>query len=968
MFLPKHVVPRRYEIELFDIDMVSTFTCESQPLHTHLTTRHIPLTPPLFPPDPVAVRGRQTIRVDIPAPTRTIVLHSHQLSVSDVSVTHPSLPKPLEATGIAFDLVLQTVTLTFPSDLPATADAAAAALSMSFRGTLNDELAGFYRSKYTVKNGSGTETRYMAVTQFEATDARRCFPCVDEPAAKAVFRLTVEAPADRTVVTNMHAVRVDTVADGKRRRHTFADTPVMSTYLVGVFVGEFDSVSTISPRLRIPITIYGPLGKADQLLFALRTNAAAIDLLQSFFNVPYLGSKLDWVGIPDFAAGAMENVGAVSAREAALLIDEKESSLATRQRVAQITAHELAHQWFGNHTTMQWWTGLWLNEGFAKWMEYCVTSVLFPEWNVWSTFTAQVQAHAFSLDSLASTHPIEVEVRTPDEINSIFDTVSYMKGASVIRMLFAWIGQETGFRGLSAYLTKHAFANTVTTDLWEALSAASGQDVATVMRKWTGVSGFPYVHVAPNGSGGFTLSSRRFIASWARSPAAWPTDADFPAGAGVEASSSAAAAASSAPASSASSLDTNDDWCIPLSVATATSPSVSLGILALDGCPDASARAARLAASGATLASAVASSPWFKLNGGHTAFHRTVYDPALVRALAPAVATPPTRAQAPALSTPDRIGLVGDVASSVGVGMLPASVLVDLLPALTHEAEYSVWVAVLDAVGDLRASTSALGPDALAAFDAFTRALLAPVVAFVGWDPVQGEHPNTPLLRALVIRLGAIAGMDEVVREALARFDAHAAGKGGLSADMKQVVFNTAASHGGAARWEVLLRLFRAATMSEEQRRLMTALGRAADPALLSRALAMVLTDEIRSQDAMMVFGAVASNPGEAGTALAWRFLVSNWDAINRRLGSGNFVWSGLIGAATGHFATRAAADDIEAWFRDHPAGSAERTVKQSLEAIRTRAWKVHLLTREADWAGCLARAAAAAAAAATVQ
>ena len=271
---------------------------------------------------------------------RTLELHSRALALFDVTFAPRDEP-PLSCEGIAYDLLRHTVTLRFSGALRS------GELSLRFSGALNDELAGFYRSRYTLRG----ETRYMAVTQFEATDARRCFPCIDEPAAKATFALTVRAPADRTVVSNMHALRVETSADGRARTHTFAETPRMSSYLVACCVGEWDTVEGLSPRLRVPTRVFCPPGRSAQGAFALSVALPAIDYLEALFGVPYMGSKSDLLAIPDFAAGAMENVGCVTYREAALLIDEQESSFAMRQRVAQVVCHELSHQWFGNLVT-----------------------------------------------------------------------------------------------------------------------------------------------------------------------------------------------------------------------------------------------------------------------------------------------------------------------------------------------------------------------------------------------------------------------------------------------------------------------------------------------------------------------------------------------------------------------------------------------------------------------------------------
>lgn len=543
----------------------------------------------------------------------------------------------------------------------------------------------------------------------------------------------------------------------------------------------------------------------------------------------------------------------------------------------------------------------------------------------------------------------------------LLPTIRVLQGASIIRMLFNWIGPETAFKGLNSYLSAHTFKNAVTEELWDALSQVSGQPVAAVMRKWTGTSGYPYLHIQRNGStGGITLASKRFTFAWARNPTAWPTGSDFPSGASVKAAADAAQKYAPVVGKCADAINSNDDWCIPVSLvvdgsAAGGSEVKKLGVLLLDpAAADPSlSRDAKLQAMAKSISDAVAGASWFKMNAGHGNFVRTVYDASILANLQSAVSTPSDRSRAPSLSTTDRIGLIGDVAACVSVGFTPASDFLRFVKAFQYETDYSVWVSILDAVSDLRSSASGLAKAdngaAVGAIDAFTRTLLKDIVAYVGWEAKSGEHPNTALLRALVLRIAAVSNMESVVAEALSRFDAYAAGKGSIPADLKQLVYNTASSHGGQARWDALFKLFKSATMSEEQRRLMTALGRASDAALLSNTLRLILSDDVRSQDSAFVMMAVASNPGDAGRTLAWDFVKTNWDAIHKRVGGGNFIWASLMGAATHHFDSKDAADDIASWFGQpgHAAGSADRTIKQSLEAIRTRAWKVHLLSRD---------------------
>lgn len=785
---------------------------------------------------------------------------------------------------------------------------------------------------------------------------------------KAIFSLTVTAPSDRTVLSNMHALRVATSACGKKKTYSFADSPVMSTYLVAVVVGDFDCVSGVHADSGVLTSVYTPVGCAAQGEFALKVGIDALQLLTQLFGVPYFGGrKVDHVAIADFSAGAMENTGCITYREAALLIDPAASSLAMKQRVAQVVAHELSHQWFGNLTTMKWWDNLWLNEGFAKHCEYAVTSVLFPEWDTWSIFTSSIQSSAFSLDSMASTHPIEVAVSSPEQINEIFDTISYQKGASVIRMMFTWLGYEAGWKGLNLYLTRHSLTNTVTDQLWAALAASTRKPVSAVMRKWTACSGYPYLHISRGADGKLKVASKRHIAAWARSPAAWPqVDTDWVSGPSMQAAEEAARRLAGTPKDEADAhTNYNDDWCLPISVVCGGTGGSGLavkdvGVLALD--PQAWAdpsmagqpkdRQQQLDAMASSLTAATTGCTFMKVNAGHGSFYRTLYSPAVLAPLRAACETHADRKGEPALKTTDRLGLVGDVASGVSLGILPAGSLLSFLLAFAQEKDYNVWVAVLDALADVRSAVGSLQDEgqrtaATAALDAYTQQLLCPIVSSVGWEASPGEHANTPLLRAMVLRQAAMAGEQAVVDKCLALFDAYAAGKGSISADLKQLVYNTAVASGGEGRWSAVYTLFKAATSSEEQRRLMTALGRASDSALLSKTLGMLLGDEVRSQDSFILIGAVGSNPGDTGRRLAWNFLKTNWDALHKRLGGGFMLWGHVVGAAIRGFDRRSDADDIEAWFRVHPAGPAERSVKQALEGVRTKAWRAHILATE---------------------
>lgn len=438
-------------------------------------------------PDLIACKfsGNVSIDVDVVSPTKHLVLNAADLTVDSGSVSFKlrSSSQELRAVGVGLIEEDEILVLEFAEDLPI----GIGALSLSFQGTLNDLMKGFYRSVYEI-NG---EKRNMAVTQFEPADARRCFPCWDEPAAKATFKITLDVPSDLVALSNMPVV--EEKKDGDLKTVYFEESPIMSTYLVAVVVGLFDYVESHTSD-GVKVRCYCQVGKANQGEFALDVAVKTLELYKKYFDVPYSLPKLDMVAIPDFAAGAMENYGLVTYRETALLYDEKHSAAANKQRVAIVVAHELAHQWFGNLVTMEWWTHLWLNEGFATWVSYLAVDALFPEWKIWTQFLDQT-TDGLRLDGLSESHPIEVEINHASEIDEIFDAISYRKGASVIRMLQSYLGADCFQRALASYVKRYACSNARTEDLWAVLEEESGEPVKELMTSWTKQQGYPVISV-----------------------------------------------------------------------------------------------------------------------------------------------------------------------------------------------------------------------------------------------------------------------------------------------------------------------------------------------------------------------------------------------------------------------------------------------------------------------------------------
>jgi puromycin-sensitive aminopeptidase len=443
--------------------------------------------------DGATFAGSAVIDVDIAESVSNFVLNAAELDVSSVTVQVGD--REFISDAPAMNDEFETATFHFHDALPL----GKATLSLTFNGILNDHLRGFYRSTYT--DSDGVEHR-IATTQFESTDARRAFPCWDEPAFKATYQVTLEIPEALAAFSNTKEISSKTLRPG-RREVCFAQTMIMSTYLVAFVVGPFEA----SPETIVagtPVRIVYPLGKGHLIAWAMELAVHALEYFSEYFAIAYPGDKLDLVAIPDFASGAMENLGCVTFRETELLIDVSTASHAEMENVALVVNHELAHMWFGDLVTMDWWEGIWLNEAFATFMEMLCSDHFRPAWKKWASFNP-TRDMAFSVDGQHSTRPIEYEVVSPNDCRGMFDILTYIKGSAILRMLEQYLGATTFRDGIRIYLERHAYANTVTADLWSALEVGSGQPVGEIMDTWILQGGYPLVSVK-----GSTLTQRPF--------------------------------------------------------------------------------------------------------------------------------------------------------------------------------------------------------------------------------------------------------------------------------------------------------------------------------------------------------------------------------------------------------------------------------------------------------------------------
>ncbi|MGI9602990.1 MAG: M1 family metallopeptidase [Acidimicrobiales bacterium] len=441
--------------------------------------------------------GTVVIDAEVLEPVDRIVLNAAELEIDWAVVT--AGPVSHRNPGIELDGELERMTLTLPQPL----ERGPLVIEIAFRGVLNDQLKGFYRSTYT--DDDGTE-HTIATTQFQSTDARRAFPCWDEPDLKATFSVSLVVDPDHLAVSNAAEVGRDQTPDGRVAVH-FADTMPMSTYLVAFVVGPLEATAPVDVD-GTPLRIIHRPGRGHLTAFAIEVGAAALRYYVDYYALPYPGDKLDMVAIPDFAFGAMENLGCVTYREVLLLIDPETAAQAELQRVADVVNHELAHMWFGDLVTMKWWNGIWLNEAFATFMETRATDAFRPEWDRWTDFGLS-RSMAFDVDSLSSTRPIEYPVESPADAEGMFDILTYEKGAAVVRMLEQHLGEDTFRDGVRHYLTEHQLGNTDTDDLWRSLEVTSGQPVASIMRDWIFQGGYPLLSYERT-EHGIVVSQSRF--------------------------------------------------------------------------------------------------------------------------------------------------------------------------------------------------------------------------------------------------------------------------------------------------------------------------------------------------------------------------------------------------------------------------------------------------------------------------
>jgi puromycin-sensitive aminopeptidase len=771
--LPRHTVPHRYDIELEPDLTAATF------------------------------RGTVDITVTTSGSPGEIVLNAIELEIDAVT---------LDGVEAAFRLDADTERLIVVAPDPV--GDGEHHLGIDFRGVLNDKLRGWYRSVYTDADGN---EHVIAATQMQATDCRRAFPCWDEPDFKAVFAVTLVVEPDLLAVSNGAEVERTERADGKVAVR-FADTMVMSSYLTAFVVGRLDATDWIDVD-GIPMRIVHVPGKDGLTGFGLDCAAFCLRWFQRYYDIPYPGDKVDLLALPDFAAGAMENLGCITFRENLLLVDPATATQNERQLVADVVAHELAHMWFGDLVTMGWWNGIWLNEAFATFMELAACDAYRPEWDRWTSFGLE-RSGAFETDALSATRPVEYPVLSPADCEGMFDVLTYQKGGALLRMLEQYLGEERFREGVSHYLRTHAYGNTDTSDLWDAIEHTSGEPVRRTMDSWIWQPGFPLVSVRRDGDE-LVLEQRRFT---------FDTSGEGTPDAAV--------------------------WAIPVRVRQGRGADAATTSVLLDG------DTARIPATGGAVV----------VNAGGHGFFRVAYADDLRAELSADVVGE--------MTTLERYNLVDDAWNAVVAGHMDAIEYVELVERFADEREYGVWQSI--AIG-LRAIGRLVGDEepARSGFRQRVAALVQPAADALG-EPVPGEPDLTARLRGLLLGMLAVLAGDEAARShARAVYDRWLADPASVDAELVAAATSVVAATGDADDYERMLERAMSGGTPQEQLRHLYALAEFDDAELVARTCELSLTDRVRTQNAPFLVRAAIGNRHHGRQV--WRWVREHWGELDER-------------------------------------------------------------------------------------
>lgn len=831
--------------------------------------------------------GTNRININITQATNKILMHSHRLNISSIVVENS------DGNVIPNDFKLLEEEERLEITLTSTPSTGNYDVTINFVGNLTG-IVGLYKSKYY----NGTHDRAIATSKFEPTYARQAFPCFDEPAMKAKFKISLEIPSDEMyhALSNMPENRTDTNENGTRTVH-FDESVRMSSYLACFIVSDFEFKNdTVQEGLEM--RVFATPAQVNKTLYALNTGVNITRFYIDYFAVDYPLPKLDMVAIPDFVSGAMEHWGLVTFRETALLYEEGISSTANKQRVAGVIAHELAHMWFGNLVTMAWWDELWLNEGFASYIEYKGCNSAEPTWGMLDQFLIEDLHSVLTLDATLASHPIVQKVETPDQITEVFDTITYNKGASVIRMMEDFVEPDKFQKSVTNYLNKHAYGNAVTDDLLTEIENLGLDDIKHIMGTWTKQKGFPVVNVTKVTETEYHLTQNRFFSN--------PDNAN-------EADSVS---------------EYNYRWHIPITYQTDKNSNSTLEWfknedtelkITLDFAPK-----------------------WIKFNKDQVGYYRVNYEPDMWTTLINLL-----KDETETLSIANRGHLINDAFSLAEATILPYETALNLTSYLTKETQYVPWSVASTNLLNLK---NRLSGETAEKFKKFARNLANATYTTVSWD-VGGDHLQNHL-RTTVLNFACSVGLPECLEKAGAEFDSWLASGVPPQPDLRNIIYYYGMSAvGDAEKWEKMWAIYKNEMDASEKTKLVYGLSAIKDHGKLAKFVQLAWeTDNVRDQDYFTCIQNIAANP--IGESIVWEYVRENWLNLVERFSLNDRYLGRMIPSICGRFSTTTRLEEVNAFFAKHEdAGAGQAAREQTKQDIANRIkWLENNQQKVANW------------------
>ncbi|KAM0209035.1 hypothetical protein ACHAPA_010733 [Fusarium lateritium] len=829
--------------------------------------------------------GRVEISCTVQDACSALELHSKAIKIKEAHVNSEQESWDV-VDALSYDEVRETVKIPLPKEVvPGHQDDLR--IVLVYDGKLTGDLTGFYQASYETEDGA---KHRLAATAMEPTYAREVFPCFDEPSFRAVFVISVVVDQSFTTVSNMPVERSEDISPSKKLV-TFQKSVPMSTYHVGLVAGPLAEVKAVNSR--IPISVFTTLGSDANASFAVELAAKGLQFFEDCFDLPYPLPKLDLIGVPEFSTGAMENWGAIIFRTTNLLLDPEDSALDTKQRIAETILHEISHMWFGNLVTMRYWDGLWLKEGFATLMAWYAVDKMFPSWHYWDSYIANTLQKALNLDSLNSSHSVELFVQDSTNAKQIYDEISYQKGSCVLRMVLNNLGEDRFFQGVKLYLKRHQYQCTESHDLWKAWEEVTGEPISERMCIWTEKPGFPVVQVSErhDESGnvtGIQLSQRRFLASGVASQESNASDLVYPLkfqvryATGVEA------------------IEMNSSEMV-------VSPAKGI----------------------------------FKVNADHGSFFRTSYSTELLHHVL-------EEALEGNLSLRDCIGLSCDLKALVSAGINRTSELLDLNLKFQKMESFYVWEMIDRNLRSVQSVYKFHGNELTEALRKLTLSIIGPKAQELGWAISDNDDEVLVTFKTSMFSGAGLAGDARVISAARKLFENRMAGQeDAIPGALRWEVFGIIAANGGLAELQGLLKLWQTSSNEDEQYLALECLGRAPTAELMKWVLELLLTDTVKNHDMFYLTWLAGSTTH--GAIELWEWTKQNWTRVEKAVPVD--IQSLFLGTALDGLHSKEQIDDVKRFFAERNTENYQMVLDQKLESMENlRSWAERDVSDVRSW------------------